>query len=84
MCRVVKVKQIIHNIVLITVGHIFKMKKTYLEKMGLKPALKLTKAICKNRVSFLRRKIKKHAFRPTLMKKAKYYVSWYEWRGKKL
>lgn len=55
------------------------MRKTYLEKMGLKPVDKLSKKICTSRVSYLKKKIKSGKFDGKLLKYAKYYASWYGW-----
>jgi hypothetical protein len=54
-------------------------KKTYLERMGLKPVEKLNKKICMERVSFLRKAIKANRFEGKLLKQAKYYAGWYKW-----
>ena len=53
--------------------------KTYLEKMGLKPVDKLNTRICRDRVSYLNRKIHDGKFSGELLKKAKYYAAWYGW-----
>lgn len=56
-----------------------KMKKTYLEQMGLEPVRHLNKKICRDRVTYLQKKIKGKAFKGALLAKAKYYVNWYGW-----
>jgi hypothetical protein len=59
------------------------MKKTYLEKMGLKPVRKLTKKICQSRVSLLRSRLKRGVFKGELRDQAVYYANWYEWLRKR-
>lgn len=66
------------------------MKKTILEKLGLKPVRKLSKRICANRVKALRKKIESGRVPKDLRKYAVYYANWYSWmedngghRGKK-
>jgi len=56
-------------------------KKTYLEKMGLKPVKKLSKTLCFKRARYLRRRVKQGDFKGKTLERAKYYARWYQWFG---
>lgn len=55
------------------------MKKTILEKLGLKPVRKLSKRICVERVRALRKRIDSGRIPKDLKKHAVYYANWYSW-----
>ena len=55
------------------------MAKTYLEKLGLKPVNKLTKGICRERVTHLRSLVKREKVKGKLRDRAVYYANWYGW-----
>jgi len=57
-------------------------RKTYLEKMGLRPEDRLTKKKCKDRVKYLDSMIKKNKYSGLILQRAKYYRNWYGWLAK--
>jgi len=59
------------------------MKKTYLEKLGLKPVEELNKKICLERKKHLEKKIENGRLKGRLLAQAKYYRNWYGWLAKK-
>lgn len=59
-------------------------KKTYLEKLGLEPAERLTPRICELRVRHLKRLLEDGQLTPKLEGKAREYKAWYGWKGRVL
>ena len=58
-----------------------KTKMTWIAKLGLEPVDKLTKQVCKQRVSVLKKNIKAGKYTGQALKQAKYYAAWYDWRS---
>jgi len=56
--------------------------KTYMEKLGLEPVSKLSIKICRERVKYLLKNIKRNKYKGKLLVKAKYYANWYKWMSK--
>lgn len=52
---------------------------TYVEKLGCKPARKLNKKLCAERVRIISKAIAKKDLRGKDLERARYYVSHYKW-----
>lgn len=58
------------------------MKKTIMERLGLKPVRKLNRSICLERVKKLQAKIRSGDVPKSLSEHADYYARWYAWMAR--